>query len=412
MKLITKQGIENAMAVIGGYIINTPVTLSHTLSDICGCRTFFKLENMQMTGAFKERGALNKLLSLSDNQKSQGVIAASAGNHAQGIAFHAKRLGVPATIVMPSGTPLIKVSSTQRDGADVVLHGETYDDAQDHAADLAKHQSLTLIHPFEDPLVIAGQGTIAIEILENKVCDTIDAIVVPIGGGGLISGIATYVKETRPEIKVIGVEAEACPAMKKSIKSGKLTQLKDAHSLADGIAVKRVGQINLEIVKKYVDEIVTVSEDEIANAILLLLEIEKIAVEGAGAVSLAALVNRKISINAKNVLSIVSGGNIDVNILNRIITRGLNVDGRIMKFDIRLEDSPGTLSALLNIIKDHNSNILDISHHRFDSSARFGYVDVSLTLETKGHKHVNEVRDALVRNGYELKDYVAVAASD
>ncbi len=398
--MITKSDIEEAYRKIQRDIVRTPLVYSQKLSQLCGCQALFKLENFQMTGSFKERGALHKLLSLSSEERGKGVIAASAGNHAQAVAFHCQRLGIQAKIVMPHGTPLIKVVSTQNYGAQVILHGETVDDAYDLALELARSERLILIHPFEDPRIIAGQGTIALEILGDNLAAGIEAVLCPIGGGGLISGVATYFKETNPEIVIIGVEAASVPSMKKSLEGGHPVRLESASSLADGIAVKRVGQLNYEMVKNRVDEVVTVEEDEIANAILLLLEIEKIVVEGAGAVPLAALLNRKVHLEGKKVLSIISGGNIDVNILDRIIMRGLSVEGRIAQFTVRLKDRPGSLLFVLDIIKKYEVNILDILHHRFQSTGPFGYVDVSITLETKGHSHIQEIRKALEKAGY------------
>lgn len=398
--MISRADIEKAYAAIRPYLVCTPIVYSQKLSDLCRCQTFFKLENFQMTGSFKERGALNKLLRLSPEEKRKGVVTASAGNHAQAVAYHCRRLGIQAKIVMPVGTPVIKVVSTQNYGATVIPHGDTVDDGYELALELSAAEGLTLVHAFEDPLVIAGQGTIAIEILEDELGKGCEAVICPIGGGGLISGLATYLKETNPAVVIIGVEASCCQSMKRSLESGHPVRLESASSLADGIAVKKVGQINYEIVKKYVDDIVTVEEDEIANAILLLLEIEKIVVEGAGAVSLAALLNRKVSLEDKKVLSVISGGNIDVNILDKIIMRGLSVEGRIAQFTLRLKDRPGTLTAVLDIIKRLQVNILDIIHHRLDSPAPFGYVDVSITLETKGHGHIQEIRQALKEGGY------------
>jgi len=398
--MISRADIEKAYAAIRPYIVRTPTVYSQKLSDLCGCQTLFKLENLQMTGSFKERGALNILLRLSPEEKKRGVVTASAGNHAQAVAYHCRRLGIQAKIVMPVGTPVIKVVSTQNYGATVVLHGDTVDDGYDLALEFSDKEGLILVHAFEDPLVIAGQGTIAVEILEDELAKGCDVVICPIGGGGLISGIATYLKETNPAVLIIGVEAGCCQSMKRSLESGHPVRLERASSLADGIAVKKVGQINYEIVKKYVDDIVTVEEDEIANAILLLLEIEKIVAEGAGAVALAALLNRKVALPGKKVLSIISGGNIDVNILDKIIMRGLAVEGRIAHLTVRLNDRPGALIAVLDIIKRLQVNILDIIHHRLDSPAPFGYVDVSITLETKGHGHIQEIKRALKEGGY------------
>lgn len=398
--MIQKQDIEAAYRCICDHITRTPVVYSHTLSKLCGCHTLFKLENLQMTGAFKERGALNKLLSLTPSERSIGVITASAGNHAQGVAYHAQRLGIRAKIVMPVGTPLIKVVSTQEYGAEVVLHGESFDDAYQYARTLEAEERWIFVHPFDDPRVIAGQGTIGLELLADPLSRDAEVVVCPVGGGGLIGGIATYLKETNPAIRIIGVEAATCPSLQAALKQGRPVTLDRASSLADGIAVKKVGALTFDIARRYVDEVVTVEEDEIANAVLLLLEIEKIVVEGAGATPLAAILKYHHLFEGKKVVSIVSGGNIDVNILHRIITRGLTVAGRTVEFKVRLRDVPGALTAVLEILKKHQTNIMDIVHHRFDSIAPIGYVDVSITLETRNHAHIQEIRQALQESGY------------
>ncbi|MCL4298947.1 MAG: threonine ammonia-lyase [Anaerolineae bacterium] len=400
--MITKSDVETAYSLICDHIARTPVVYSHTLSKLCGCDTLFKLENLQMTGAFKERGALNKLFSLTAAERAAGVITASAGNHAQGVAYHAQRLGIKAKVVMPIGTPLIKVVSTQDYGAEVVLHGETFDDAYEHARQLEVEEKRVFIHPFADSRVIAGQGTIGLELLADRLGREADVVVCPIGGGGLIGGIAVYLKETNPAIQVIGVEAAGCASMQAALQHGGPVKLARATSLADGIAVKQVGELNYQIVRRYVDDVVTVDEDEIANAVLLLLEIEKIVVEGAGATPLAAILKYGNRFAGKKVVSIVSGGNIDVNILHRIITRGLAVAGRTIEFKVRLRDVPGTLTAVLEVFKRLQTNVMDITHHRFDSIAPIGYVDVSITLETKGHAHIREIEQALQAEGYLL----------
>ena len=398
--MVSKRDIEKAYEVISKNIVCTPVSFSYTFSDICGCRTYFKLENFQMTGSFKDRGSLNKLLAVSAGAKARGVITASAGNHAQGVAYHSQRLKIPSKIVMPVGTPLIKVVSTQNYGAEVVLYGDTYDDAYEHALEISENDNLAFIHPFNDPYVIAGQGTIGVEILNNPMCKELDAIVCPVGGGGLISGIATYIKETNPSIKIIGVETELFSSMKDSLNAGHIKQTGSGSSLADGIAVKKPGDITYSIAQKYVDDVVTVNEDEIANALMLLLEIEKVVVEGAGAVPVAALINKKVNLAGKNVLSIISGGNIDVNIVNRIITRGLLVDGRIVQTKVRVHDTPGALTSALEKLKHLRANVLEIIHHRFDSSTPIGFVDISITLETKGHQHIKEIMTVLAEKNY------------
>ena len=400
MTMISKTEIEAAYRNIRTDIVCTPLLDSQKLSRLCGCQVLLKLENFQMTGSFKDRGALNRLLSLSPEQKGKGIVAASAGNHAQAVAYHCQRLGIRSKIVMPVGTPLVKTVSTQGYGAEVILHGDMVDDAGDLAFQVSKEEGLTFIHPFADPLIIAGQGTIGIEIIQNELAKDLAAVLCPVGGGGLISGIATYLKETNPAVRVIGVEAYVCPSMKASLLEGHPVKLEKASSLADGIAIKRVGQINFDIVRKYVDEVVTVEENEIANAVLLLLEMEKIVAEGAGAVPLAALLNRKVRLEGRKVLLIISGGNIDVNILGKIITRGLAMEGRIAQLTVRLKDLPGSLTAALEIMKGLRANILEIAHHRFDSLAPFGQVDVSITLETKGHAHIHEIQGALKGAGY------------
>jgi threonine dehydratase len=401
--MVTRKDIEKAYETIHDHIVDTPIILSATLSDLCGCTTLFKLENLQRTGAFKERGALNKLMSLSDSEKARGVIAASAGNHAQGVACHAKRLGIPATIVMPRGTPLVKITSTQYWGAKVILEGTSYDDSYAFAQKLAEKECVTYIHAFADPLVIAGQGTIGIEILRHHLCKDLDAIVVPIGGGGLISGVAAYVKALRPEVRIIGVETESCPAMKETLDCGRILSisLSEPACLADGIIVRKVGDINVKMVRRYVDDIVTVNDDEIANAILLLLEIEKNVVEGAGAVPLAALLNRKITgVSGKKILSIISGGNIDVTLLSRIITRGLAFDGRLVQFQIQLRDVPGALESVLHLFHEANANILEIVHHHYTAGAPIGRINVTITLETKSFDHIGEIQEKLDESGY------------
>jgi len=404
MNMISKADIEAAYRNIQRDIVRTPLVSSPKLSRLCGCQVLLKLENFQTTGSFKDRGALSKLLSLSPEQKGKGVVAASAGNHAQAVAYHCQRLGIRSKIVMPMGTPLVKVVSTQGYGAEVILHGEMVDDAGELALQISEEEGLTFIHPFADPLIIAGQGTIGIEILQDEMARDLAAVLCPVGGGGLISGIAAYLKEANPAVRIIGVEPYACPSMKASLLEGRPVKLGKTSSLADGIAVKMVGQINFEMVQKLVDEVVTVEENEIANAVLLLLEMEKIMAEGAGAVPLAALLNRKVPLEGRKVLLIISGGNIDVNILGKIITRGLAMEGRIAQMTVRLRDLPGALTSALEIIRGLRANILEIAHHRFDSLAPFGYVDVSITLETKGHDHIHELQGALQQAGMLCED--------
>jgi threonine dehydratase len=405
--MITVSDIVNARMLLGNAIQHTPCPYSHTLSEITGCHIYHKLESFQMTGSFKERGALNRLLALDVNERRHGVIAASAGNHALGIAHHARRLSIPVTIVMPVGTPLIKVSSVQREQAKVILYGENYDEAYQHAIDIAAKENNIYIHAFDDLAVIAGQGTIALEILDEPI--PIDAIIVPVGGGGLIGGIALAIKEIRPNIRIIGVEAVNAPSMSKAIEQNQVTEIQTSSTIADGIAIKRVGTNTFPLVQMYVDEIVTVTEEEIANAILLLLEIEKIVSEGAGAVPLAALVNRKISqVEGKHVVCVLSGGNIDVNLLSRIIERGLAKDGRLAKLRVYIPDRPGILGKLSTLIGNCRANILDISHNREFPNAPLGENEVDFVLETRGPDHIDEIIAQLRKIGYRVENLSAV----
>ncbi|MBI4523003.1 MAG: threonine ammonia-lyase, partial [Deltaproteobacteria bacterium] len=340
--MITLKDIETARERIRGRVYNSPCAYSETISQLAGNRIFFKLENLQMTGSFKERGALNRLLTLTEEDANRGVVAASAGNHGMAVAFHSQRLGIPSTIVMPVHAPLIKVSWVQRYGARTRLHGEDYDAAYEEARRISADEGLTFIHGFDDPEIVAGQGTIGLELHDQN--PELDAVIVPVGGGGLIAGAALALKERMPAIQVIGVQTEQIPSMKTALEKGMSVHLPPAITIADGIAVRRVGELPLALARKYVDEIVTVSEGEIANAVLLLLEIEKTVAEGAAAVPLAALMNGKVNHSGKNVALIVSGGNIDMNLISRIIEKGLIQDGRLTSVSVILPDRPGALA--------------------------------------------------------------------
>lgn len=398
--MITWHDIQAARERLGRAIYRTPCPHSLTLSRLCGCQTYFKLENLQMTGSFKERGALNKLLLLSEAERQAGVIAASAGNHAQGVAWHATRLGIHSTIVMPVPTPLIKVTNTRDLGGEVILHGANYDEALVHATALAAQRGLTFVHAFDDDAVMAGQGTIALELLEEETA--FDAVVVPVGGGGLISGIATAIKETRPEIQVIGVEPSHYASMLAGMKAGEPVEIQTQPTIADGLAVKRTGVKTLAVVQRYVDEIVTVTEGEIASAILKLLEIEKTVVEGAGAAGLAAVLFQKIKgLAGKNVVMILCGGNIDPTLLSRIIERGLAKDGRMVRLKVLLRDRPGELARICQIVADTGGNILEVMHNRVFASLEVGGVEVEITLEARGHEHVRELLQQLQTDGIE-----------
>jgi threonine dehydratase len=400
--MITLSDIHAARARMGRAIYHTPCPVSITLSNLCGCRTFFKLENLQMTGSFKERGALNKLLLLSDAERRAGVIAASAGNHAQGVAYHAKRLGIRSVIVMPTATPLIKVANTRDLGGEVILHGANYDEAMAHARQLAEDQGFALVHAFDDEAVIAGQGTIGLELLEEEA--PFDVVVVPVGGGGLISGVAVAFKETRPNVRIVGVEPEHSACMKAAIEKGRPVEVVTHPTIADGLAVKCAGERTTEIVRRYVDELVTVSEDEIASAILKLLEIEKTVVEGGGAAGLAAVLFRKIAgLEGKNVVMIISGGNIDPTLLSKIIERGLAKDGRLVRIRAITRDRPGELARICQHAADVGANILEVTHNRAFSNLEVGGVEVDLTLETRGHDHVEQLLQILRDDGIEAE---------
>ena len=380
--MIQLSDIQAALGRIRSDIRVSPCTHSETFSGLTGNSIFLKLDNQQRTGAFKERGALNKLLTLSSEERSHGVIAASAGNHAQGVAYHSGKRGVHARIVMPLPTPLTKVSSTRAYGAEVVLHGANYDEAYDKAVEQSRQEHLTLIHAFDDDAVISGQGTLGLEILEQH--PDIEVIVSPIGGGGLIGGIACAVKETKSSVKVFGVQPARIPSMKAAVAQGKPVTLDPAKTIADGIAVRRAGERTLPLVQKYVDDIVTVEEEEIANAILLLLEREKTLAEGAGAAAIAAVLNRKLSLEGKRVAVLVCGGNIDVTLLARIIERGLVKDGRLVRLRVHLPDYPGALHRLTGILADHRANIVETAYDRAYHGVNLGDTAIDITMETRG----------------------------
>jgi threonine dehydratase len=394
--------IEAARQRLKGAIYETPCPSSQTLSELTGTHCYVKLENLQMTGSFKERGAANLLLQLDAEERARGVVTASAGNHGLAVAFHAARLGIPATIVMPEWAPLIKVTSARRHGAEVLLHGANFDEAYARACRLAAERGLVFVHPFDDERVIAGQGTLGLELLEQR--PELEAVLVAVGGGGLIGGLALAVKSRRPETRVIGVEAEALPAMKRSLEAGDRITLPAAATIADGIAVRRVGERTLALARRYVDALVTVSEEELANAILLLLEIEKTVVEGAGAAPLAALVNRSLGLGGGHVVLVLSGGNIDVTMLSRIIERGLVKDGRLVRLGVLLRDRPGELARLAALIAEERANVLHIEHDRAFSAAPIGDSEVEVTLETSGRQHIERILARLEAAGYRAEE--------
>ena len=399
--MVSLQDVQAALGRIRDRIYLSPCARSETLSRLTGTDAWLKLENLQMTGAYKERGALNKLLVMAPADRERGLITASAGNHAQALAYHAGRLGAKATIVMPEATPIMKVANTRAHGARVVLHGANYDEAYAEARRLEQVERLTFVHPFDDPDVIAGQGTIALEVLDQE--PGLDAIVVPVGGGGLVSGVAVAAKTLKPALRVIGVETELLPCMLQAVEAGRPVTLEPATTVADGIAVKRAGDLTLEHVRRYVDEIVTVSEEEIASAILYLLEREKTVVEGAGAVAVAALLQKKVrGLEGKKTASIISGGNIDVNLVARVIERGLVKDGRLVRISVALQDKPGQLAKVSAIVANARANVIEV-HHTRAFAYRFGDTTLQLTLETRGPEHVEEILRALRERGYQVQ---------
>ncbi|MDO8695406.1 MAG: threonine ammonia-lyase [Sheuella sp.] len=398
--MIQLKDIEQARLALKGQIIDTPFTHSRTLSEILGAEIWLKFENLQFTASFKERGAYNRMRTLTAEQRKCGVITMSAGNHAQGVAYHAQRMDIPAVIVMPKFTPTVKVANTRRFGAEVILHGETFDDARALALELAQTRQLTLVHPYDDDAVIAGQGTIGLEMLEIK--PDLDMLIVPIGGGGLISGIATAAKALRPEIEVIGVQTEAFPYMAaavhhQTIKGGTRT-------IAEGIAVKTPGVKTLEIIRQKVDDIVLVSERDIEYAIVTLLEIEKTVVEGAGAAGLAALLHAQsmddTRFEGKKIGVVLCGGNIDPLVLGGLIERGMVRAGRLTRIRVSIHDLPGALSQITQLVADTGANITEVNHQRAFTSLPAQDVEVDLVMQTRGHEHVDEILTTLRAQGF------------
>jgi threonine dehydratase len=400
--MITFVEIEEARKRIKEQIYLSPFPYSETVSRMTGNRVFFKLENLQMTGSFKERGALNRLLTLTPEEARRGVITASAGNHGMAVAFHCRRLNISATIVMPLTAPLIKVARVRQYGAQSVLHGNDYDSALLEALRISQQTGLNFVSPFDDPAIVAGQGTIGLELYEQN--SDLDAVIVPVGGGGLIAGIALALKTLNQKIRVIGVQAAAVPSMKAALEKGEPVCVPPATTIADGIAVRAVGSTPFEWVKRYVDEIVTVSEAEIANAVLLLLEIEKTVAEGAAAAPLAAILNKKVSLASKNIGVIVSGGNIDMNLIARIIEKGLIQDGRLSRISVVISDRPGSLARLAQRVAELGANILHISHSRGFGEMAIGETEVELILEITGAEHIERIYQTLRDEKFKIQN--------
>lgn len=379
-------------------LLKTSLIHSPIFSKEAGNEVYIKPENLQKTGSFKIRGAYNKITNLSDEEKKKGVIASSAGNHAQGVAYGAKESGIKAVIVMPKSTPLIKVESTKQYGAEVVLHGDVYDDAFKKAKELEEKEGYIFVHPFDDEDVIHGQGTIALEILEEL--PETDIILVPIGGGGLISGIACAAKILKPEIKIIGVEPDGAASAYEAIKEDKVVELKEANTIADGTAVKKIGNITFEYIKKYVDEIITVSDYELMESFLLLVEKHKIIAENSGILSLAAL--KKLKEKNKKVVSVVSGGNIDVLMISSMINKGLIRRDRIFNFSVNIPDKPGELAKVVDLIAQQGANVVKLEHNQFKNLSRFKDIELQITVETNGSEHIQNLTQAFEEKGYEI----------
>mgnify|MGYP003086300380 CR=1 FL=1 len=379
-------------------LLETHLIYSPIFSKESGNKVFIKPENLQKTGSFKIRGAYNKISNLTDAERKRGVIASSAGNHAQGVAYAAKESGIKAVIVMPKSTPLIKVESTKQYGAEVVLYGDVYDDAYKKAKELEEKEAYVFVHPFNDEDVLDGQGTIALEILEEL--PETDIILVPIGGGGLISGIACAAKILKPEIKIIGVEPEGAASAYEAIKENKIVELKEANTIADGTAVKKIGDLNFEYIKKYVDEIITVSDYELMEAFLLLVEKHKIIAENSGILSVAA--TKKIKEKNKKVVSVISGGNIDVLMISSMINKGLIRRDRIFNFSLNIPDKPGELAKVVDLIAELGANVVKLEHNQFKNLSRFKDVELQVTVETNGSEHIKNLVQAFEEKGYEV----------
>ena len=397
--MVTLDKIYHASHILKEVIRPTELIRSTRITD--SCNLYLKTENLQVTGSFKVRGAYYKISQLSPEEREKGVIACSAGNHAQGVALAATKHGIKAKICIPDGAPISKVEATKSYGAEVCLVNGVYDDAYEKAVSLVKETGATFIHPFDDDMVIAGQGSIGLEIIDQL--PKADAVVVPVGGGGLISGVAFAMKSLDPTIKIYGVQAEGAASMKNSVNDDKIETLGRVHTIADGIAVKTPGDTTFEMCKQYVDDIVTVSDDEISTAILELIEREKIIAEGAGATSVAAVMFDKLPVKGKNVVCLVSGGNIDVTILSRVINRGLQKTGRLAELVIELTDKPGQLLAVSEIISSYGANVVAIEHNRADEKLDINDCVLRLSIETRNQEHLDEIKNAITGSGFKIR---------
>ena len=398
VRMLKLEDFKTAKKRVDEVIEETHLIHSDAFSSECGNDVYIKPENLQKTGAFKIRGAFNKIVKLDDTAKKKGLIASSAGNPAQGVAYAAKKLGVKATICMPAHTPLIKVDATKQHGADVVLYGEVYDEAYAKAVELQKSEGYTFVHPFDDEDVIEGQGTIAIEILEEL--PDADVILVPIGGGGLIAGIACAAKQINPNVKIYGVEPEGAASALAAIHEDQVVTLAEANTIADGTAVKTIGNKTFEYIKKYVDGIITVDDYELMDAFLLLVEKHKLVAEGSGILALAGL--KKLYEKNKKVVSLISGGNIDVLTISSMINKGLISRGRIFTFSVQLQDKPGQLELVSKVLNQCNANVIAVDHNQFKNFARFSEVELRVTVETNGNSHIDMIINEFDKLGYKI----------
>lgn len=394
-----EENITNAAKILKGVIRDTGLIYSDCFSKEYGNKIYIKPEVLQLTGSFKIRGAYNKIANLSDDEKSKGIIASSAGNHAQGVAYSAKKQGIPSVIVMPTVTPLIKVEATKSYGSEVVIHGDVYDEAYLKATELSKKHGYTFVHPFDDYDVICGQGTIGKEILDQL--SDVDEILVPVGGGGLISGIALYVKSVKPTVRITGVEPVGAASMKASLDSGHITELSTVNTTAEGVAVKKPGELTYNFVNKYVDGIIEVTEEDMTEALLMLVEKHKLISETAGILPLAAL--KKLNIKNKNIACVLSGGNIDVLTISSLINKGLVSRGRIFCFSVDLPDTPGQLLKISEILAKSNANVIKLDHNQFKAMDRYMNVQLEVTVETNGHSHIDTIMEQLKANHFVIR---------
>jgi threonine dehydratase len=397
---VTLNDILAARDRIAPHVYQSPCVKSTYLSELTGAETYVKLDNLQQTGSFKERGACNRLLQLTSDEKRRGVICASAGNHALGVSYHAKRLGIDVTVVMPRWAPLVKVSNCRSLGATVVLHGENFDAAKAEAIARSERENKVFVPPFDDPRIIAGAGTMALEIL--GAVPQCDAIFVPVGGGGLLAGMSIAARALRPKVELFAVESTSAASLKRSLEAGSVTRIETKPSLADGLNVAQIGQLPFELVKDAIKEVLLVDEPQIASAILRLLEVEKTLVEGAGAISLAGALQVRERIKGKTIVLVLCGGNIDVTVLSRIIDRGLRVDGRLCRMIVQISDRPGSLATMLTTVASTGASIKEVSHDRHFGPADVARVAVNVVMETQGFDHINHVRNVLADAGHDV----------